>query len=150
LTWFYQRYTVRPTAIDKATVDEYLRTFSRRDGVLGAMGVYRSAFATTAQTEPLTQNEITTPVVAMGRLGQFRALDAKDAECGRDDRVHHRASTSRPHDARDTQIIMVFCAARSSDDNTESRCSIDPRNTAVSQVPHVPSPQADNTSMPAS
>jgi len=74
LTWFYERYTATPGAIDNATVDEYLRTFSGREGVLGAMGVYRAAFTTIGQTEPLTRNKIQTPAVAMGgalSLGGF-------------------------------------------------------------------------------
>jgi pimeloyl-ACP methyl ester carboxylesterase len=74
LTWFYERYTARADAINPATVDEYLRTFSGREGVLGAMGVYRAAFTTITQTEPLTRNKIQTPAVAMGgalSLGGF-------------------------------------------------------------------------------
>ncbi len=49
LTWFYERHA-RPGAIDKETVDEYLRTFAGRQGVLGAFGVYRAAFATIEKT----------------------------------------------------------------------------------------------------
>ena len=74
LTWFYERFCVDQGAIDAATVDEYLRTFAGRDGVLGAMGVYRAAFNTIAQTEPLMANKIQVPIVAMGgskSLGSF-------------------------------------------------------------------------------
>ena len=49
LTWFYERHAT-PGAIDTATVDEYLRTFSGREGVLGAMGIYRTAFDSIDQT----------------------------------------------------------------------------------------------------
>jgi pimeloyl-ACP methyl ester carboxylesterase len=65
LTWFYERHAT-PGAIDRATVDEYLRTFSGREGVLGALGVYRAAFATMEQTAPLTKKKVQVPVVALG------------------------------------------------------------------------------------
>jgi pimeloyl-ACP methyl ester carboxylesterase len=54
LTWFYDRSPNRD-AIDAETVDEYLRTFCGREGVLGALGVYRAAFTTMGQTAPLTR-----------------------------------------------------------------------------------------------
>lgn len=72
LTWFYHgANTARPEVFDPATVDEYLRTFSGREGVFGAMGVYRAAFATIDQTEPLarkplTRNKVRVPVVTLG------------------------------------------------------------------------------------
>jgi pimeloyl-ACP methyl ester carboxylesterase len=65
LTWFYERYA-SPDAIDTATVDEYLRTFSGREGVLGALGVYRAAFITMEQTAPLMRNKVQVPIVALG------------------------------------------------------------------------------------
>jgi pimeloyl-ACP methyl ester carboxylesterase len=74
LTWFYERYTASPETIDAKTVDEYLRTFSGREGVLGAMGVYRAAFTTIAQTEPLTRRKIRTPVVALGGAKSLGAV----------------------------------------------------------------------------
>lgn len=66
LTWFYDHFTVEREAIDPATVDEYLRTFTGREGVLGAMGVYRAAFTSIAQTEPLQTRKVRAPVVALG------------------------------------------------------------------------------------
>jgi hypothetical protein len=50
LSWFYERATVKPDAIEPEAVDEYLRTFSGTEGVLGALGVYRAAFRTMEQT----------------------------------------------------------------------------------------------------
>jgi pimeloyl-ACP methyl ester carboxylesterase len=55
-------------------VDEYLRTFSGAEGVLGAFGVYRAAFTTIDQTTPLTSNKVPVPVVA---LGGVKGLGAK-------------------------------------------------------------------------
>ena len=67
LTWFYEgSSTAKPELFDTETVNEYLRTFAGREGVLGAMGVYRAAFTTIAQTEPLTKNQAQVPVVTLG------------------------------------------------------------------------------------
>ena len=66
LTWFYDRHTASRDAISTADVDETLRTFAGREGVLGAMGVYRAAFTTIQQTEPLTTHKVKVPVVALG------------------------------------------------------------------------------------
>lgn len=66
LTWFYERDTAEPGAISAGAVGEYLRTFSGVEGVLGAMGVYRAAFETIAQTEPMTARKVTVPVAAFG------------------------------------------------------------------------------------
>ena len=61
----------RPQAsIEPATVDEYLRTFSGREGVLGAMGVYRAAFTSIAQTEPLTRDKVKRAGRGARRLGE--------------------------------------------------------------------------------
>jgi pimeloyl-ACP methyl ester carboxylesterase len=66
LTWFFEFAAARPDAIPEETTKEYLRTFSGVEGVLGAMGVYRAAFTTIAQTEPLQQDKIQIPIVALG------------------------------------------------------------------------------------
>ena len=70
LTWFYDKAMARREAISDADVDETLRTFAGREGVLGAMGVYRAAFASIEQTEPLagllTGHKVKVPVVALG------------------------------------------------------------------------------------
>ena len=50
LTWFYDRHTINKGAITRGTIDEYLRTFSGREGVLGSMGIYRAAFQSIEQT----------------------------------------------------------------------------------------------------
>ena len=49
LTWFYDRDPSSREAIEPAAVDEYLRTLSGTEGVLGALGVYRAAFTTMEQ-----------------------------------------------------------------------------------------------------
>jgi hypothetical protein len=64
-TWFYDRPIVTPNAIEGSTVDEYLRTFSGVEGVLGALGVYRAAFTTIEQTTPLMKEKLSVSVVAI-------------------------------------------------------------------------------------
>ena len=66
LTWFYEGATANPASIEPATIDEYLRTFSGTEGVLGAHGVYRAAFTTMDQTAPLTIHKVQLPVIALG------------------------------------------------------------------------------------
>jgi len=78
LTWFYEGATAKPSAIGLPAVDEYLRTFAGREGVLGSMGIYRAAFASIEQTEPLMKDKVTVPVVAMG--GAKGGLGAKVGE----------------------------------------------------------------------
>jgi len=74
LTWFYEGATAKPGAFTPEIVDEYLRTFSGKEGVLGSMGVYRAAFKTIEQTEPLMKQKVQCPVVA---LGGIKGLGAK-------------------------------------------------------------------------
>ena len=78
LTWFYEGATADPMSIEPATVDEYLRPFSGCEGVIGAMGVYRAAFTSIAQTEPLIRDKVRVPVVALG--GSSNGLGAKVGE----------------------------------------------------------------------
>ena len=66
LTWFYERDTANPSSVTAETVNEYLRTFSGTEGVLGAMGVYRTTFQTIALTEPLVTNKVKVPIAAFG------------------------------------------------------------------------------------
>jgi pimeloyl-ACP methyl ester carboxylesterase len=91
LTWFYDRHMARREAISDADVNETLRTFAGREGVLGAMGLYRAAFTSIEQTEPLegllTGHKVTAPVVALGgekglgeKVQTMVKLVAKDVE----------------------------------------------------------------------
>jgi pimeloyl-ACP methyl ester carboxylesterase len=119
LNWFYQGPAViKHEAIPPESVDEYLRTFSGREGVLGALGVYRTAFTTIAQTTPLEENKIEVPTVAMGgesglgeRVGQFVSMVAGNVHrvvlpaCG------HFIPEERP-DAVLEQISRLTVAAR--------------------------------------
>jgi pimeloyl-ACP methyl ester carboxylesterase len=88
LNWFYRGNAVaKHEAISPETVDEYLRTFSGTEGVLGALGVYRTAFVTMAQTLPLTRDKVKLPIIAIGgekglgeRVGHFVSMVAANFE----------------------------------------------------------------------
>jgi pimeloyl-ACP methyl ester carboxylesterase len=88
LTWFYEGATAKPGAIGAEAVEEYLRTFAGREGVLGSMGIYRAAFTSIAQTEPLMKAKTAVPVVAMGgatgglgaKVGEMVKMVAEDVE----------------------------------------------------------------------
>ena len=66
LTWFYEGATANSASIEPGTIEEYLRTFSGLEGVLGAHGVYRAAFTTMNQTASLTTHKVQVPVIAVG------------------------------------------------------------------------------------
>ena len=46
--------------------EQLAAAFSGVEGVLGATGVYRAAFKTIEQTEPLRKSKVTVPVIALG------------------------------------------------------------------------------------
>jgi len=66
VTWFYNRNTASKDAIGEDEIEELLRTFSGPVGVNGAFGIYRAVFDSIAETEPLMQNKIKVPVIAVG------------------------------------------------------------------------------------
>jgi pimeloyl-ACP methyl ester carboxylesterase len=78
LNWFFEGPNVAVRgAITPEAIDETLRTFAGVEGVLGALGVYRAAFKTMAQTSPLTANKVKIPVVALGGEKGLGALVGK-------------------------------------------------------------------------
>jgi pimeloyl-ACP methyl ester carboxylesterase len=96
LDWFYQgEATVRHEAFTPAVIDEYLRTFVGREGVLGSMGIYRAAFMSIDQTEPLMQRQVTVPVVALGGE-RPRRQGRRDGEDGRRTSRRARPQGLRP------------------------------------------------------
>ncbi len=88
LNWFYAGdHVVNHAAITPEAVDEYLRTFAGTEGVLGSMGIYRAAFASIEQTEPLMTKKISVPVVALGgekglagKVGEMVKMVAENVE----------------------------------------------------------------------
>ena len=105
LTWFYDGATYGRDAIEPETVDEYLRTFSGREGVLGAMGVYRAAFDTIDQTEPLKEDRVRVPVVALGgekglgrRVGETVGMVAENVDAAVVPDCGHFVPEERPEE----------------------------------------------------
>lgn len=104
LTWFYAGdHVVNHDAITPEAVDEYLRTFAGKEGVLGSMGIYRAAFATIDQTEPLMADKVTVPVVALGgekglgdKVGQMVAMVAETVEAHTVKDCGHFMTEERP------------------------------------------------------
>lgn len=66
LIWFYDHKSAIKGAVSSTSVEEFLRTFSGREGVLGSMGVNRAAFKTMEQTAALKDRKVQTPVIAIG------------------------------------------------------------------------------------
>ena len=88
LNWFFKGPNVGVhDAISPDSIDEYLRTFTGKEGVLGALGVYRAAFETISQTAQLTKNKVKIPVVALGGekglgelVGKFVSMVASNVQ----------------------------------------------------------------------
>lgn len=66
LRWFYDGAAGNSDTFADNVVSEYLRTFSGTAGVLGSMGVYRAAFTSIEQTEPLQSAKVAVPVLGIG------------------------------------------------------------------------------------
>ncbi len=115
LGWFYEGdHVINHDAFPPAVVNEYLRTFSGRDGVLGSLGVYRAAFTSIAQTEPLLKAKIKTPVWAMGgekglgaRVGQMVALVAEHVQTSVEPTSGHFLPEEAPAPVADAIIHMA-------------------------------------------
>ncbi len=118
LKWFYDgSAVVNHAAFEAGVVNEYLRTFSGRKGVLGALGVYRTAFASIEQTAPLMRNKVRVPVLALGgakglgaRVGEMLSLVAETvestlvADCG------HFIPEERPEEV--VRHVLTLTASR--------------------------------------
>jgi pimeloyl-ACP methyl ester carboxylesterase len=117
LTWFYDKATAHRDAITPADVDETMRTFAGREGVLGAMGVYRAAFTSIEQTEPLaglTGTKVKVPVVALGgvkglgeRVLAMVKMVAQDVEGGVIADCGHFLTEERPEEVVRQVLAMA-------------------------------------------
>jgi pimeloyl-ACP methyl ester carboxylesterase len=114
LSWFYEGdHVVNHAAITPEAVDEYLRTFAGKQGVLGSMGIYRAAFASIEQTEPLMTAKIKVPVVALGgekglggKVGDMVAMIAENVEAHTLAGCGHFMTEERPEFVID-QIVAL-------------------------------------------
>ncbi|MBV8459224.1 MAG: hypothetical protein JO122_21745, partial [Acetobacteraceae bacterium] len=115
LGWFYEGdHVLNKAAFTPAVIDEYLRTFSGKTGVLGSLGIYRAAFASIAQTEPLLTTKIKTPVIAMGgakglggRVGEMVRLVAEQVDAS----VEPTSGRFLPEEAPDAVIRRIVAIA---------------------------------------
>ena len=115
LGWFYEgNHVVNHDAFAPEVIDKYLRTFSGREGVLGSMGVYRAAFASIEQTEPLAKNKVTVPVLAMGgakglgtEVAEMVKLVAADVEAVTLSECGHFVPEECPDEVVRRVLVMV-------------------------------------------
>ncbi len=122
LTWFYEGgHVINHGAFPPDVVDEYLRTFSGSEGVLGSLGVYRAAFISIAQTEPLLRSRIETPIRAMGaekglgaRVGQIVTLVAETVQTSVEPASGHFLPEEAP-----TQVVQAIIHMASGQFSTE-------------------------------
>lgn len=106
LDWFFKgEATVHQEAFTPAVVNEYLRTFAGRPGVLGSFGIYRAAFTSIEQTEPLMTHKVTVPVVALGgekglgaKVGEMVAMVAETVEAHTLPNCGHFMTEERPEE----------------------------------------------------
>jgi pimeloyl-ACP methyl ester carboxylesterase len=123
LTWFYEGdHVVNHAAITPEAVDEYLRTFAGKEGVLGSMGIYRAAFATIDQTEPLMSAKISVPVVALGgekglggKVGDMVAMVAENVEAHTLTGCGHFMIEERPEFVADHIVALTARVAAARD-----------------------------------
>jgi pimeloyl-ACP methyl ester carboxylesterase len=126
LTWFYDRDPSTQRAVDPLAVDEYLRTFSGHDGVLGALGVYRTVFTTMEQTAPLKENKVTVPIIALGgeraqgdRVREMISLVAQNVAGGTVPDCGHFLPEERPDEI--TRQILNLIKSQKSPGNADRR-----------------------------
>jgi pimeloyl-ACP methyl ester carboxylesterase len=119
LTWFYEGdHVVNHAAITPEAVDEYLRTFAGKEGVLGSMGIYRAAFASIDQTEPLMSAKISVPVVALGgekglggKVGEMVMMVAEHVEAHTLAGCGHFMTEERPEFVIDQIVTLTMRVA---------------------------------------
>lgn len=115
ITWFYDRDPSTRAAVEEEAIAEYLRTFSGREGVLGALGVYRAVPKTMEQTAALKEAKVTVPVIGIGgeraqgeRVAQMLGLVAADVSGG----VAADCGHFLPEEAADEIVARVLELAR--------------------------------------
>ncbi|WJK42570.1 hypothetical protein O7608_09445 [Solwaraspora sp. WMMA2056] len=105
--------TATPAAITHDDIDEFARTYARRDGWRGATGLYRSTLAEGAEIRALAESPgLNAPVLAVGAGGgPFTAGTVSRATSGEVrsvslDGVGHYAAMEAPE--RLAESILVF------------------------------------------
>jgi pimeloyl-ACP methyl ester carboxylesterase len=108
---------VNRAAFTPEVIAEYLRTFSGKRNVLAAMGVYRAAFASIAQTTPLLQTKVRVPIVAIGgaaglgaRVGEMVSLVAETVRSVLVTDAGHFIPEERPEEL--VRLVLAATASR--------------------------------------
>jgi pimeloyl-ACP methyl ester carboxylesterase len=95
--------TATPGAITEADVDEFVRTYARRDGFQGAIGLYRSMLEEGDDIKTLVAEQpLSMPVLAVGAgggaftFGTMRQVTTGEVRSVRLDGVGHYAALEAP------------------------------------------------------
>jgi pimeloyl-ACP methyl ester carboxylesterase/quinol monooxygenase YgiN len=113
LGWLYQAFSATPNVPDTATVDEYLRTYTRPGAMASAFERYRTIDSQIAHNTRYATEPITTPTLAVGGERVFGAAVAENLrhaasnletavinDCG------HYVSEERPHEL--ARLLLTF------------------------------------------
>lgn len=68
-TWAFPSMSADPTSVTASDVDEFARTYGRRDGWKGAIGLYQSMLSEGADFQERAQQKLAVPALAIGAFG---------------------------------------------------------------------------------
>ena len=68
-TWAFPAMSAAPDAITPADIEEFARTYSRKGGWKGAVGLYQSMLAEGTDFQDRARNKLTLPTLAIGGFG---------------------------------------------------------------------------------
>ncbi|WP_420364447.1 alpha/beta hydrolase [Curtobacterium sp. L3-7] len=68
-TWAFPSMSADPTSVTASDVDEFARTYGRRDGWKGAIGLYQSMLSEGADFQERAQQKLAVPALAIGGFG---------------------------------------------------------------------------------
>lgn len=108
VSWFYNWMTVNNESITSEHIDEILRTFSGKEGIQGAFGIYRGIFDSIVQTTPLIADKVKVPVTAIGGshslgsgVGEMAKLVAENVTAFVIDGAGHFLPEEKPQELAD-------------------------------------------------
>jgi pimeloyl-ACP methyl ester carboxylesterase/quinol monooxygenase YgiN len=118
LDWLYQAFSATPNVPDAATVDEYLRTYTRPGVMASAFERYRTVAGQIAHNSRYAAAPITTPTLAVGGERVFGPAVAENLryaashlETAIIDGCGHYVSEERPREL--ARLLLQFFSANS-------------------------------------
>jgi len=112
--WAFPSMTAVPGSITEADIEEFVRTYSRPDGWLGATGLYRSMLTEGDELRALAEaHPLTVPVLAIGAGGgpftaaTLRQVTAGEVTTVQLDGVGHYAALEAPEDVAAAVLEFV-------------------------------------------